>query len=38
MAVMIGEYRWHYHKDTDEFFVVLEGALKIEIKDNEPVF
>lgn len=38
IAVMQGEYRWHYHNDTDELFVVLEGELKIEIKNNETVF
>lgn len=35
MAVMEGEYKWHYHAHTDELFIVLEGELKIEIKDNE---
>src|SRR5450432_4135974 len=38
MAVMQGEYRWHYHSNTDELFMVLEGELKIEIKDNDSVF
>lgn len=38
IAVMQEEYRWHYHKNTDELFVVLEGELKIEIKDQETVF
>jgi mannose-6-phosphate isomerase-like protein (cupin superfamily) len=38
MAVMQGEYRWHYHNNTDELFVVLEGELRIEIKDNDAVF
>ena len=38
IAVMQGEYRWHYHNNTDELFVVLEGELKIEIKDNDAVF
>ena len=38
IAVMQGEYRWHYHENTDELFVVLEGELKIEIKDNDTVF
>jgi mannose-6-phosphate isomerase-like protein (cupin superfamily) len=37
IAVMQGEYRWHYHKNTDELFVILEGELKIEIKDNDDV-
>ncbi|MBC7829937.1 MAG: cupin domain-containing protein [Chitinophagaceae bacterium] len=38
IAVMQGEYRWHYHKNTDELFVVLEGELKIEIRDNDTLF
>ena len=38
MAVMEGEYRWHYHENTDELFLVLEGELKIEIKDRDTVF
>ena len=32
------EYKWHFHKDTDELIIVLEGELKIEIKDHETVF
>ena len=38
MAVMEGEYRWHYHNYTDELFRVLEGELKIEIKERDTVF
>jgi len=38
IAVMQEGYRWHYHEYTDELFVVLEGELKIEIKDNDPLF
>jgi len=38
IAVMHGEYSWHYHNNTDELFVVLEGELKIEIKDKDAVF
>ncbi len=38
IAVMQEEYRWHYHKNTDELFVVLEGELKLEIKDNNTIF
>jgi len=38
MAVMQEEYRWHYHNNTDELFIILEGELKIEIKDQETVF
>jgi mannose-6-phosphate isomerase-like protein (cupin superfamily) len=38
IAVMQEAYRWHYHQHTDELFVVVEGELKIEIKDNDVVF
>lgn len=34
---MRGEYRWHYHQKTDELLVVLEGELKIEMKDKDAV-
>ena len=37
MAVMEGAYPWHYHERTDELFIVLEGALKIDIQGQEPV-
>lgn len=38
IAVMQGEYKWHYHANTDELFVVLEGTLKIEIRNKDVVF
>ena len=38
MAIMQGEYPWHYHQYTDELFIGLEGELKIEIKDSDAVF
>lgn len=38
IAVFKGEYKWHYHNNTEELFVVLEGELQIEIKDSETVF
>ena len=38
IAVMSGEYGWHYHENTDELFVVLEGELKIEIRNKDTVF
>jgi mannose-6-phosphate isomerase-like protein (cupin superfamily) len=34
MAVMQGEYPWHYHPDADELFLVVEGLLKIDLKDG----
>lgn len=29
-----GEFVWHHHDDTDDFFLVLEGTLVIEMRDR----
>jgi len=29
-----GDFIWHDHKDTDETFIVLEGALRIDFRDG----
>ncbi|WP_158965330.1 cupin domain-containing protein [Chachezhania sediminis] len=29
-----GEFTWHSHRDTDDFFLVLKGALDIEMRDR----
>ena len=29
-----GEFLWHSHPDTDDFFLVLKGRLKIELRDR----
>jgi mannose-6-phosphate isomerase-like protein (cupin superfamily) len=29
-----GEFVWHTHADTDDFFLVLKGTLKIEMHDR----
>ena len=29
-----GEFIWHSHADTDDFFLVLEGELDIELRDG----
>lgn len=34
LAVFQGKYRWHVHPASDELFVVLEGAIIIELKDG----
>lgn len=34
MSVFEGEYRWHYHPDSDELFLVVEGKLQIDIADS----
>ena len=32
-----GEFHWHKHDDTDEFFLVLDGELLIDLEDGETV-
>ncbi len=32
-----GEFVWHSHDDTDDFFLVLDGRLKIEMRDGDVV-
>jgi mannose-6-phosphate isomerase-like protein (cupin superfamily) len=29
-----GEFLWHQHDDTDDFFLVLKGHLRIELRDR----
>jgi mannose-6-phosphate isomerase-like protein (cupin superfamily) len=30
-----GEWTWHQHSDTDEFFLVLDGELTIDLPDGD---
>lgn len=32
-----GEFTWHSHPDTDEFFLVLQGCLTIRLEDDDEV-
>jgi mannose-6-phosphate isomerase-like protein (cupin superfamily) len=32
-----GEYKWHSHPDTDDFFLVLEGELEIDLEGGRTV-
>lgn len=32
-----GEFVWHSHPDTDELFLVLDGALTIQLRDRDVV-
>jgi mannose-6-phosphate isomerase-like protein (cupin superfamily) len=32
-----GEFVWHKHDDTDDFFLVLEGRLTIQLRDGNVV-
>jgi mannose-6-phosphate isomerase-like protein (cupin superfamily) len=34
LAVFEGEYRWHRHPDSDELFLVVAGALEIDLADG----
>ncbi len=29
-----GEFIWHKHEDTDDFFLVLSGSIRIELRDG----
>jgi mannose-6-phosphate isomerase-like protein (cupin superfamily) len=37
MSVFEGEYRWHSHPDSDEFFLVVEGRLQIDFAEADTV-
>ena len=32
LGILEGEYHWHKHDDEDEFFVVLEGQLLLDVE------
>jgi mannose-6-phosphate isomerase-like protein (cupin superfamily) len=32
-----GEFVWHTHDSEDEMFLVIDGAMTIDIRDGEPV-
>ena len=34
VAKLKGEFVWHKHDDTDDFFLVLKGTLDIELRDR----
>ena len=35
LAKLQGTFVWHSHADTDEAFLVLEGSLRIELRDGQ---
>ena len=37
IGVFNGEFHWHAHEQEDEFFLVLDGFLEIEIEGRGPV-
>ena len=37
LGVLEGDFHWHKHDDTDEFFLVLEGELLIDFEERDSV-
>jgi mannose-6-phosphate isomerase-like protein (cupin superfamily) len=37
LGVIEGDFHWHKHDDTDEFFMVLDGELVIDLEDRDSV-
>ena len=37
LGVIEGDFHWHKHDDTDEFFLVIEGELVIDVEDRDSV-
>ena len=37
LGVIEGEFHWHKHDDQDEFFLVLDGELQIDLADGRTV-
>jgi mannose-6-phosphate isomerase-like protein (cupin superfamily) len=37
LGVIEGDFHWHKHDDDDEFFLVLEGQLLIDVEDRGTV-
>ena len=35
VAKVRGEFVWHSHPDTDDFFLVLDGRLTIQLRDGD---
>ena len=34
MSIMTEDFRWHYHPNSDETFLVLEGTVYIDLEDQ----
>ena len=37
VAKVKGEFNWHSHPETDDFFLVLKGRLTIKLRDGDVV-
>jgi mannose-6-phosphate isomerase-like protein (cupin superfamily) len=36
LGLFQGDYPWHQHVDQDEFFLVLEGEISLDVEGREP--
>ena len=34
LVKVLGEFVWHQHDDTDDFFLVLKGKLTVQLRDG----
>jgi mannose-6-phosphate isomerase-like protein (cupin superfamily) len=37
LGIFEGDFPWHKHVDQDEFFLVLEGEMTLDVESREPV-
>ena len=37
LAKLLGEFVWHHHDDEDELFLVIEGRLRMRLRDGDVV-
>src|SRR5215207_6341301 len=37
LGIIEGEFHWHKHDDQDEFFLVLDGQLLIDLEDRDTI-
>jgi mannose-6-phosphate isomerase-like protein (cupin superfamily) len=37
LAVLQGDYPWHYHPHSDELFLIVEGSLFIDLADGREI-
>lgn len=37
LGIFDGEFPWHKHADQDEFFLVLEGEIELDVEGRDPV-
>jgi len=37
LGIVEGDFHWHKHDDQDEFFLVLDGRLLIDLRDRDTV-